>query len=183
MSKYLLIFSIFIVNFSFGQTQKFGFVYEDYIIANLKETKTLQDEIASKKQQYETELQAKAKNYQEKYEAYQAQLKDVTNITTESLNASLKNVQGLQKEYNDFQTKADSTLQVLAQSKFLDLQEKVRNATKTVANEKGYKYVIRKNVEPSRGESNTFLLYSANEKQDNLTDAVLIKLGTIPPKK
>lgn len=183
MSKYLIITFFFVTNLLNAQSLKFGYVYEDYIIANFTETKNLQEEINKKKQALEVTLVEKSKVYQEKYAAYQALMKDVANTTTENLNAKLKEVQGLQQEFNDIQQKGEADIQEMAQTKFLQIQEKVRKAIKTVSTEKGYKYVIRKNLNPSGGETNTVLLYSANEKQDDLTDAVLIKLGTVPPKK
>lgn len=183
MSKYLIITFFFVTNLVNAQSLKFGYVYEDYIIANFTETKNLQEEINKKKQALEATLVEKSKVYQEKYAAYQALMKDVANTTTENLNAKLKEVQGLQQEFNDIQQKGEADIQEMAQTKFLQIQEKVRKAIKTVSTEKGYKYVIRKNLNPSGGETNTVLLYSANEKQDDLTDAVLIKLGTVPPKK
>lgn len=183
MSKYLIITFFFITNLSIAQSLKFGYVYEDYIIANFTETKNLQAEINKKKQDLEAKLIEKSKVYQEKYAVYQGMLKDVSSTTTEILNAKLKEVQGLQAEFNEMQQKGEAEIQETAQTKFLQIQDKVRKAIKTVSTEKGYKYVIRKNINPSGGETNTVLLYSANEKQDDLTDAVLIKLGTVPPKK
>jgi outer membrane protein len=165
------------------QSLKLAYVYEDYILQNLKETKNLQAEIASKRVSFETKLEQKAKAYQEEYAIYQAMIKDVRNLTTDSLNAKLKKIQVLKQDAEDFQANSQAELQKFAQDKFLDIREKTNVAIKAVAAEKGYKFVFRRNMDASSGESNGVMLYSADNGKDDLTDAVLTKMGTIPPKK
>jgi outer membrane protein len=163
-----------------AQGLKLAYVYEDYILQNVKEMKSLQAEIASKKVGFETKLEQKAKKYQEEYELYQAMMKD---LTTDSLNAKLKVVQILKKDAEDFQTTSQAELQKMIQERFLDIREKVNATIKVVAAEKGYKIVFRRNADAGNRESNTVMLYSADNGKDDLTDSVLIKMGTIPPKK
>jgi outer membrane protein len=166
-----------------AQGLKLAYVYEDYILQNVKEMKSLQAEIASKKVGFETKLEQKAKKYQEEYELYQAMMKDITGLTTDSLNAKLKVVQILKKDAEDFQTTSQAELQKMIQERFLDIREKVNATIKVVAAEKGYKIVFRRNADAGNRESNTVMLYSADNGKDDLTDSVLIKMGTIPPKK
>lgn len=165
------------------QGLKLAYVYEDYILQNVKEIKSLQAEIASKKVSFETKLEQKAKKYQEEYEAYQAMMKDITGLTTDSLNAKLKLVQNLKKDAEEFQANSEADLQKMIQEKFLAIREKVNATIKTVAAEKGYKIVFRRNADSGNNESNSVMLYSADNGKDDLTDAVLIKMGTVPPKK
>ena len=165
------------------QGLKLAYVYEDYILQNVKEMKSLQAEIASKKVGFETKLEQKAKKYQEEYEIYQAMMKDITGLTTDSLNAKLKVVQNLKKDAEEFQTSSQADLQKMIQERFLAIREKVNATIKVVAAEKGYKIVFRRNADAGNNESNTVMLYSADNGKDDLTDAVLIKMGTVPPKK
>ncbi len=165
------------------QGLKLAYVYEDYILQNVKEMKSLQAEIASKKVSFETKLEQKAKKYQEEYDAYQAMMKDITGLTTDSLNAKLKLVQNLKKDAEEFQANSEAELQKMIQEKFLAIREKVNATIKTVAAEKSYKIVFRRNVDSGNNESNPVMLYSADNGKDDLTDAVLIKMGTVPPKK
>lgn len=162
---------------------KLAYVYEDYILQNLNDIKNLQAEVASKKVNLETKLEQKAKNYQEQYAEYQAMMKDITGLTTDSLNAKLKRVQNIKKDADDFQTKSETDLQTFIQEKFSAIREKVNVTIKTVAAEKGYKFVYRRNADAANNESNTVMLYSADNGKDDLSDAVLIKMGTTPPKK
>ena len=162
---------------------KIAYLYEDYILQNLKETKSLQAEIASKKVSFETKMEQKAKNYQEQYAQYQAMMKDITGLTTDSLNAKLKRVQGIKKEADEFQANSEAELQKMIQEKFTAIREKVNATIKTVAAEKGYKIVFRRNADAANNESNTVMLYSADNGKDDLTDAILVKMGTTPPKK
>lgn len=165
------------------QGLKLAYVYEDYILQNVKEMKNLQAEIASKKVGFETKLEQKAKKYQEEYAEYQAMMKDITGLTTDSLNAKLKRVQSIKKDADEFQSNSEAELQKMIQEKFLAIREKVNATIKAVAAEKGYKIVFRRNAEAGNNESNTVMLYSADNGKDDLTDAVLIKMGTVPPKK
>jgi outer membrane protein len=183
MSKYFIILSVFVSNILIAQNLKIGYVYEDYIIANFSETKNLQEEIKRNREQLTSQLKEKSNLYQEKYATYQSMLQNVTNTTSEALNGTLKEIQTLREDFEQSRQKGEAEIRQVAQSKFLEIQEKVRKAIKLVSVEKGYPYIIRKNINPSGGESTSVLLYSAHEKQDDLTDAVLIKLGSTPPKK
>jgi len=104
-------------------------------------------------------------------------------LTTDSLNAKLKLVQNLKKDAEEFQANAQQELQKMIQEKFNAIREKIGVAIKAVAAEKGYKIIFRRNVDAANNESNTVMLYSADEGKDDISEAVLIKLGTIPPKK
>lgn len=164
-------------------SQKLAYVYEDYILQNLNEIKSLQTEVNTKKTGIVTVLEQKAKNYQEEYEAYQAMMKNIVGLTTDSLNAKLKKVQNIKKDAEEYQTKAEADLQKMIQERFIAIREKVNATIKTIAAEKGYKIVFRRNADAANNESNTVMLYSADNGKDDLTDAVLLKLGTTPPKK
>lgn len=184
MKKLFLVFVAALVSqVSFAQFPKIGYVYDDYVMINLKEVKDLQTEVSNKREEFEKQLQAKSVVYQEKYASYQESLKNITNVTTESLNAALKEVQDLKKEADEFQTKAQEELQTLIQTKYRDIRDKVDAATKKVATEKGYKFVFRRNPDANNRESTPVLLYANDNDRDNLSDAILIKLGSTPPPK
>ena len=191
MKKLLFVAIILIINqlaFSqnpkpASQNPKIGYVFEDYILQNCVDMKNLQTELITKKQSIETQLIQKGKEYQEKYDEYQAVMKDITNITTEVLNQKLKTVQELKKSAEDFQGNAEAELQKMIQEKFTVIREKMNLTIKTVANEKGYKIVFRRNADANKNESNSVMLYSADSGSDNLSDAILIKMGGVSPKK
>ena len=162
---------------------KIGYIFEDYILQNATDIKNLQAEIAAKKQSVETQLAQKGKEYQEKYDDYQAVMKDITGLTTETLNQKLKLVQELKKAAEEFQKNAEEELQKMIQEKFTAIRAKVNATIKTVAAEKGYKIIFRRNADANNNESNTVMLYSADNGKDDISDAVLIKMGSVPPKK
>ena len=179
---FLVLVAALICQFSFAQLPKIGYVYDDYVMINLKEIKDLQTEVGSKREEFAKELQAKNLVYQEKYAAYQQSLKDITNITTESLNAALKEVQDLKKATEEYQVTAESALETLIQTKYREIRDKVDAATKKVAAEKGYKFVFRRNADAANRESTPVLLYANDNGKDNLSDAILLSLGSTPPK-
>ncbi|GAB3504152.1 OmpH/Skp family outer membrane protein [Emticicia fontis] len=184
MKKIFLVLIVALVSqVSFAQIPKIGYVYDDYVMINLKEIKDLQTEVGTKREELSKQLQAKNLTYQEKFAAYQKSLKDITGLTTESLNASLKEVQELKKSMDDFQGAAETELQTLIQTKYKDIRDKVTDATKKVAAEKGYKIVFRRNPDEANRESTPVLLYANDNDRDNLSDAILIKMGTTPPPK
>jgi len=176
------IIAILVSHLSFSQIQKLGYVYEDYIMVNFSEVKALQNEISTKKEEFAKQLQVKAKDYQDKYAIYQASLKNVQNITTESLNAILQEVKDLKKGAEDYQANAEAELQATIETKYRVIRGKVDDAIKKTAAEKGYKLVFRRNADANNRESTPILLYSNDNGRDNLSDAVLIKLGSTPPK-
>ena len=183
MKKVLLVLIVALISqVSFAQLPKIGYVYDDYVMINLKEVKDLQTEVSNKREELEKQLQARSVAYQEKYALYQQSLKNITNVTTESLNAALKEVQDLKKAADEYQTTAQEELQNLIQSKYKDIREKVDAATKKVAAEKGYKFVFRRNADGANRESTPVLLYANDNGKDNLSDAILLKMGTTPPK-
>ncbi|RFS15839.1 OmpH family outer membrane protein [Emticicia sp. C21] len=168
---------------SFAQLPKIGYVYDDYVTINLKEVKDLQNEVGSKREEFAKELQTRNLAYQEKFAAYQQSLKDITGLTTESLNASLKEVQDLKKATEEYQRTAEAALETLIQTKYKAIRDKMEDAIKKVAAEKGYKFVFRRNADPNNRESTPVLLYANDNDRDNLSDAILIKLGSTPPPK
>lgn len=184
MKKILFVFvAMFVSHLSFAQLPKIAYVYDDYIMINLKEVKDLQNEVGTKREELSKQLQAKGTEYQEKYAKYQQSLRDISNITTESLNASLKEVQDLKKSADEFQETAEAQLQTLIQTKYREIKDKVDAATKKVAAEKGYKFVFRRNADYSNRESTPILLYANDNGKDDISDAVLLKMGTTPPPK
>jgi Skp family chaperone for outer membrane proteins len=183
MKKIFFVFVVALISqVSFAQTQKIGYVYDDYVMMNLKEIKDLQTEVSTKREEFAKQLQAKNLAYQEKFAAYQQSLKDITGLTTESLNASLKEVQELKKDTEEYQNTAETALETLIQTKYNEIRTKVNDATKKVAAEKGYKIVFRRNADAANRESTPVLLYANDNGKDNLSDAILIKLGSTPPK-
>lgn len=180
---FLVLIVALVSQVSFAQLPKIGYVYEDYVMINLNEIKDLQNEVTAKREEFTKQLQAKGELYQEKYAQYQQSLKNITNVTTESLNAALKEVQDLKKAADDYQTTADAELQTLIQTKYNDIRTKLDDAIKKVAAEKGYKFVFRRNADANSRESTPVLLYASDNGKDNLSDAVLIKMGSTPPPK
>ncbi|MBA4851592.1 OmpH family outer membrane protein [Emticicia sp. BO119] len=168
---------------SFAQLPKIGYVYEDYVMINLKEIKDLQEDVTTKREEFTKQLQAKGDLYQEKYALYQQSLKNITNVTTESLNAALKEVQDLKKAADEYQASAETELQTFIQTRYNDIRSKLDEATKKVAAEKGYKFVFRRNADAANRESTPVLLYANDNGKDNLSDAILIKMGSTPPPK
>lgn len=167
------------------QAQKFkiAYAYEDYIFRNLNETKALQDSLTASQQRFQKAYDLKTQDFQTKYADYQAALKDVSNLTSEQLNAKLKEVQGLQQKIEEFQKNFEAEYQQKANEGIAAIRTKILAKIQDVAKLKGYAYVFRRNVDNAVGESNTVLLYSNDNGADDISNEVIKQLGSTPPTK
>ncbi|MFN3848721.1 MAG: OmpH family outer membrane protein [Spirosomataceae bacterium] len=168
---------------SYAQKLKIGYTYEDYIFASLKETKALQDSLTAQQQRFQAKNEAKVKVYQDKYAEYQEMMKNVANLTSEQLNAKLKEVQGMKAEIEKEQTQFQTDYQANAAKIINEIRQKIQKATNEVAKAKGYTYVVRRNFDGNAGESNPVLLYTSDNGADDLSMDVITKLGSVPAKK
>jgi outer membrane protein len=160
---------------------KIGYIYQDYIYENYSDVKKIEIELENRKKAYQQEIYARFLKYDSTYNEYQASLKNVLNLTTELLNQKLKRVQNLKSDAEDFQKKAEEELQAWTNVQLLLIQNKVIEATNKVAKEKGFPFVIKRNKSESILRGDKFMLYSNDKGKNDLSDAVLISLGSTPP--
>jgi outer membrane protein len=180
--RLIIALSLFVSSLQ-AQKIKIAYAYEDYVFRNLKETQVLQDSLTASQTRFQKQYEQKSQDYQTKYAAYQAAMKDVSNLTSEQLNTRLKEVQGLQQQIEAFQKQFEAEYQQKANTEITSIRSKIVKAMNDVAKVKGYTHVFRRNYDNSVGESNSILLYSNDNGKDDISNDVIIKLGSTPPTK
>ncbi|MBE9465315.1 OmpH family outer membrane protein [Dyadobacter subterraneus] len=158
-----------------GGLTKIGYTNVDYVISKLPESKLMQNQIEVTKAQLDKALGETYKEAQEKYEAYQkngAQMTDVIRADKE------KELQNLQTRITEMQTNAQQSLQAKQQQLLEPILTKVNNAIQEVGKESGFLYIL--NMDAGQGTT-PIILFAASE-ENNATNLILRKLGVDPDK-
>ena len=194
MKKIILSFLIALISFSsFSQTKKpatttqakakstngfkWAYIYEDYVFDNYNKVKTLDSEVKKKQEIYQEAFNKMALEYQTKNLDYQNSMKNLDSMTTEKLNAKLKNVQEIKSATEAFQRETEKEIQQMIGDGILKIKEDIKKTAEKVANQKGYKFVILRNKNESL-MSGKMILYAGDGGRDNISDAVLAALGS-----
>lgn len=152
-----------------AQAQKIGYVDFEYVIAQSPDMKSMDSEL----QTYSAQLEARLKQKEEEVKQKQAALEDPTMLPALKPQAEAD----LNYAYQSYQREQQNLQQLLVQKQNEMMQpiiEKIQNTIDIVAKEKNYDYVLLKSI-----QGTPFMLYAKDEGND-LTDAVLLKLGVTP---
>jgi len=154
---------------------KIGYTNVDYVISKLPEAKVMQNQIEVTKAQLDKALGETYKEAQEKYEAYQkngAQMTDVIRADKE------KELSNLQTRMTEMQNNAQQSLQAKQQQLLEPILTKVNNAIQEVGKESGFLFIL--NMDAGQGTT-PIILFAASE-ENNATNLILRKLGVDPDK-
>jgi outer membrane protein len=154
---------------------KIGYTNVDYIIGKLPESKVMQNQLEVTKAQLDKALGETYKEAQEKYEAYQ---KNGANMTDVIRADKEKELQNLQTRIQEMQNNAQTSLQTKQQQLLEPILTKVNNAIQEVGKESGFLYIL--NMDAGAG-STPIILFAASE-ENNATPLILRKLGVDPDK-
>ena len=154
---------------------KIGYTNVDYVISKLPESKVMQNQLEVTKAQLDKALGETYKEAQEKYEAYQ---KNGTNMTDVIRADKEKELQNLQTRIQEMQTNAQTSLQTKQQQLLEPILTKVNNAIQEVGKESGFLYIL--NMDAGQGTT-PIILFAASE-ENNATNLILRKLGVDPDK-
>ncbi|WP_338868602.1 OmpH family outer membrane protein [Spirosoma sp. SC4-14] len=153
-----------------AQSLKIGFTRIDYVIAQLPESKQVNNQLSIQQTQAENELKRLQKEFEDKLSIYQkegAQLSEAIRKDRET------ELQKLQSRVQEFSQSAQKSLQDKYNQLMGPILTKVQQAIDTVAKQNGYQYIL--NV----GSGDTFNVLYADEAY-NITDLVLKQLGIKP---
>jgi outer membrane protein len=172
----ILIFSL-VAGFIFSakaQHLKIGYADPNYIMENLPETKKIQSDLQIYEKQLQNQLQAKYKDYQEKAAA----LEQGGSMMAPSVKEDkVKELTFIEQSIKDFEQKAQEDLQKKQMVLVDPLLSKIQKAIDAVADEHGYTYIF--STAAQYGGS-SIILFTKN-KNENISDLVLKKLGVTPP--
>jgi len=158
-------------------TQKIGYADWDYIFSQLPEFKQIDSELKAHRVQLESQMEAKQKDLETKYKAYQA----LPATTPDAIRADkTRELEGLQESIQKFQQDAQTSFGNKQNALMEPVFSKVGKAIEETAKENGFSFIIN----PQLMQGGDILLYS--DDKYNISDMVLKKLGitavkTTPP--
>lgn len=154
---------------------KIGYTNVDYVIGKLPESKVMQNQLEVTKAQLDKAIGETYKEAQEKYEAYQ---KNGANMTDVIRADKEKELQNLSTRIEEMRNNAQTSLQTKQQQLLEPILTKVNNAIQDVGKENGFLYIL--NMDAGAGTT-PIILFAASE-ENNATNLILRKLGVDPDK-
>lgn len=157
----------------FGATlkaQKIGYTNVELLLTYMKETKVVEQELATLEKKLGEQLQVKQKYYQQKLQEYmaKAQAKTISEAESQAAVGELKRLEG--EIQSDLQG-AEATLMKKRMVLLKPIQDKMQNAIDAAAKEGGYDYVLNQSV----GSGIPSILFG--QDTHNLTEMIAKKLG------
>jgi outer membrane protein len=151
---------------------KIGYTNPDYLISNMPEAKQIESDLKVHEQQLSSQLEAKSKDFQAKYQEYQ---QNAQNMIPEVRADKEQELQNLQQSIQKFQQDAQMSLQRKSGELLQPVYEKIQTAIDEVAKANGYTHIFN----PQLDVGVSILLYAREE--DDISDLVLKQLGITPP--
>lgn len=154
----------------YAQSLKIGFTRIDYVIAQLPESKQVNNQLSIQQTQAENELKRLQKEFDDKLSVYQKEGAKLPDAIRKDRETELQKLQG---RIQEFSQSAQKSLQDKYNQLMGPILTKVQQAIDTVAKQNGYHYIL--NV----GSGDTFSVLYADEAY-NITNLVLKQLGVTP---
>jgi outer membrane protein len=170
MKKTFLLFGFLVLLNVVTFAQKFAYVDTDYILSQVPEYKTAQEELNKFSGQWQKEIEAKHEEINLMRKAFEA---EQILLTEEMRKKRQTDIQEREKEVRELQKQRfgiDGDLFRKRQELVKPIQDKVYNAIKAVASKGGYGIIFDK--------ANALTMLYTSEKLDK-SDAVLKQLGYI----
>jgi outer membrane protein len=155
-------------------TGKIVYTSVDFILQNIPEGKVVQNQLEVTKAQLDKALQETYKEAQDKFEAYQ---KNGANMTEVIRADKEKELQNLQSRIQEMQANAQQSLATKQQQLMEPLITKINDAIQAVGKENGFLYILNMDG----GQGNPTILFTSSE-DNNATNLILRKLGVDPDK-
>jgi len=147
-----------------AQTQKFGHIDSDALMALMPEKSKAEKEMEAFAKEFQAALEAMAKEYESKVADYQSKEKEMTALVKQT---KVKEITDLERRIQEFQGQAQGEIQKKEQELLAPIIEKARKAIDAVATEKGYTYIF--------DNSSGVLLFAKDS--ENILAEVKTKLG------
>jgi outer membrane protein len=152
---------------------KIGYTNVDYLIASVPESKQIESELKTYKDQLDKQLEVKVKEFREKYDSYEKGASMMTEVIRADKERELQDLNG---QIEQFQKNAEQSLQEKQQKLMKPVLEKIQKAIDDVAVENGFTYVL--SSDGAMGQV-PIILYGPDNL--NISDLVLKKMGVTPP--
>ena len=152
---------------------KIGYTNAEFILSNMPERKEIESELQVHQQQLSAQLDAKTKDFQTKYQAYQ---QNMQNMIPEVRADKEQELQTLDQAIRKFQQEAEQSLARKQAELLQPVYDKIQAAIDKVAKANGYTHVFNSG-QPEVGLN--IILFARDE--DNISDLVFKELGVEPP--
>lgn len=159
-----------------AQAPKIGYTNLDYILGLLPDAKQVETDLQTYEKQLQTQLQGKYGDYEKKLKEYQDATSKglMTDVIKEDKE---KELMGMQTSIKEFEQTAQTSLQKKQVSLLEPVLAKVQKAIDAVGAENDYSYIFSTHADYG---GSAIILYAKN-KDENVSDLVLKKLGVTPP--
>lgn len=174
MKRALLLIATFLLSYTGIQAQKFAYVDSQYILDNLPEYKSAQQQLDRISLQWQKEIEAKFAEIDKMYRDFQAEAILLTDEMKRKREEEIIDKEKAAKELQKQRFGKGGDLLKKRQELIKPIQDKVYNAIKDIATAKNYAVVFDKS-------SDLTMMYT-NPKYD-ISDDVLDSLGFQPGKK
>lgn len=141
-SVLIVLFSI-LMNAGFAQTQKIGHINSNDLLMSMPERATIETEIQNHAKQLENQLLTMQREFETKYQEFQAKEAMMTDAIRED---KIKEMKGLEQRLQDFQESAQTDLQRKEQKLTEPLINKAKAAIEEVGKENGFTYILDSGV-------------------------------------
>lgn len=164
---------IFFAAFSANAQESFkiGYTNVDYILSAMPEARAIESRLNDYSQQYESQLQAKMKEFETKANDYR---ENVQTWLPEIRTNKEQELQSLQQSIQSFQQQAETNIQKKQMELLQPVYEKIQKAIDEVRVENGYDFIL------SANQGVISIVLSADQKYD-VSELVFKKLGVTPP--
>ncbi|MEN9338740.1 MAG: hypothetical protein RIQ62_52 [Bacteroidota bacterium] len=164
MKKILVSLSLLIAGFAGIAQQKIGYINSQELISIMPETKKANDDAEAYQKTFADQMKTMQTELETKFKAYQASEKTMSDAIK---TVKEKEIQDLQNRMSSFEQTAKEKIDDKVQELLDPINKKAQAAIESVAQEKGYTYIM----DTSAGA----ILYAKPE--DNILSAVKVKLG------
>lgn len=155
---------------------KIGYCNPEYILTNLPEAKTIENELGVYEKQLQAQLDTKIADFKRKYEDFQRIVQDPA-VPPSVKEDKEKELLQMEQSIKDYEEKAQQDLQYKQMQLLQPLLEKIQKSIDKVAESNGYTYIL--NVY-SDNSGSAIILY-ARYKTDDISLLVLKDMGVVPP--
>ncbi len=162
---------VLISGFGMLQAQKFGYVDTDYVLNQIPEYKSAQEEVERISQRWQRELEQKYEEIEQMYADYQAQEVLLPEDVRQRKQEEIFTAERESKEYREKKFGYDGELFSLQEAKVRPIQDKVFDAVETIAQRKRLDFIFDK-------AGNITMLYT--NAQYDISTEVLEELGYGP---
>ena len=145
-----------------AQALKIGYTNTDYILSKLPETKQIESDLKTHRNQLGAQLKSKQEEFERKYQSFVDGQATMTDVVKNDVQTEL---QSLQESIQKFAAEAEKSMQNKQVQLLAPVYEKIDGGIKEVAKEHGYSHVFSQGV----------LLFATEEF--DISDLVLTKLG------